>query len=108
MPKRKPVEAAEPAPAAAEPKKKPVRKTATTPKTTAGKAAHKHHPKKTIEVAVETPVFEVTVPEATPARTVTHEDIARLAYSLWESRGYQGGSPIEDWLRAERELAKLA
>ena len=32
------------------------------------------------------------------------DDIARLAYSYWEARGYQGGSPEEDWLRAEQEL----
>jgi hypothetical protein len=39
---------------------------------------------------------------------VTHEDIARLAYALWEARGCAGGSPEEDWLRAEQELlAKL-
>jgi hypothetical protein len=35
---------------------------------------------------------------------VTHEDIARLAYALWEARGCAGGSPEEDWLRAEQEL----
>jgi hypothetical protein len=33
-----------------------------------------------------------------------YQDIARLAYSYWEARGYQGGSPEEDWLRAEQEL----
>ena len=32
------------------------------------------------------------------------EEIARLAYSYWEARGYQGGSPEEDWYRAEREI----
>jgi hypothetical protein len=32
------------------------------------------------------------------------EDIAALAYSYWVSRGCEGGSPEEDWLRAEREL----
>ena len=32
------------------------------------------------------------------------EEIARLAYSYWEARGCQGGSPEDDWLRAEREL----
>jgi len=37
-------------------------------------------------------------------RIVKREDIARLAYSYWERRGYQGGHPEEDWLRAEREL----
>lgn len=31
------------------------------------------------------------------------EDIARLAYSFWQARGCQGGSPEEDWFRAERE-----
>lgn len=35
---------------------------------------------------------------------VTYESIAKLAYSYWEGRGYQGGCPVEDWLRAEREL----
>jgi hypothetical protein len=34
----------------------------------------------------------------------TREDIAALAYSYWEARGFQGGSPQEDWLRAEQEL----
>jgi hypothetical protein len=33
-----------------------------------------------------------------------HDEIAQLAYSYWESRGYKGGSPWEDWFRAEREL----
>jgi hypothetical protein len=35
---------------------------------------------------------------------VTREDIARLAYAFWEERGGQGGSPDEDWFRAENEL----
>jgi len=34
----------------------------------------------------------------------TFEEISQLAYSYWEARGYQGGSPEEDWLRAEQEL----
>lgn len=34
----------------------------------------------------------------------THEEIAELAYSYWEARGGHGGSPWEDWFRAEREL----
>jgi hypothetical protein len=33
-----------------------------------------------------------------------YEEIARLAYSLWEARGGEGGTPEEDWLRAEQEL----
>jgi Protein of unknown function (DUF2934) len=34
----------------------------------------------------------------------SHDEIARLAYSYWEARGGQGGSPCEDWFDAEREL----
>ena len=34
----------------------------------------------------------------------SHEDVAVLAYSYWEARGFQGGSPEEDWLRAEQEM----
>jgi hypothetical protein len=32
------------------------------------------------------------------------EKVALLAYRYWEERGCQGGSPEEDWLRAEREI----
>jgi hypothetical protein len=32
------------------------------------------------------------------------EKIALLAYTYWEQRGRQGGSPEEDWYRAEREV----
>ena len=35
---------------------------------------------------------------------IDREAIALLAYSYWEARGFTGGSPEEDWLRAEREL----
>jgi hypothetical protein len=42
--------------------------------------------------------------EPKPPRIPTHEEIARLAYSYWEARGWQPGSPEADWLRAEREL----
>ena len=34
------------------------------------------------------------------------ERIALLAYSYWERRGFKGGSPEEDWLRAEHEILK--
>jgi hypothetical protein len=36
----------------------------------------------------------------------THDEIARLAFSLYESRGRQNGHDIEDWLRAEQELVR--
>jgi hypothetical protein len=34
----------------------------------------------------------------------TQDEIAELAYSYWEARGGQDGSPWDDWFRAEREL----
>jgi hypothetical protein len=49
----------------------------------------------------------VIEPPAVPAEssiTPTFEEIAQLAYCYWEARGYQGGSPEHDWLRAESEL----
>jgi hypothetical protein len=33
-----------------------------------------------------------------------HEEIARLAYSLWQARGCPVGSPETDWFRAEQEM----
>jgi hypothetical protein len=36
------------------------------------------------------------------------EEIARLAYSYWQTRGCPIGSPEEDWFRAEREIREQA
>jgi len=33
-----------------------------------------------------------------------HRKIAAIAYQLWLDRGFRGGSPAEDWLRAERKV----
>lgn len=33
-----------------------------------------------------------------------HEEIVRLAYSYWEARGGQEGSPEEDWYKTEGAL----
>lgn len=34
----------------------------------------------------------------------TRDQIAALAYALWQERGGPDGSPEEDWLNAEQEL----
>ena len=62
------------------------------------KKAKSHKPQsETIGVAImETKVILQNCP--------SREDIAALAYSYWEARGFQGGSPEEDWLRAELEF----
>jgi len=36
----------------------------------------------------------------------TQDEIAQLAYTYWEARGGAGGSPWEDWFRAEEELKR--
>lgn len=33
-----------------------------------------------------------------------HEEIAKLAYALWESRGGGDGGDEQDWYEAERRL----
>ena len=63
---------------------------------------------------VEVPNTPVAEPEvlstfiavASEAPADSYRDaVARLAYSYWEARGCQGGSPETDWLRAEQELS---
>lgn len=50
-------------------------------------------------------VGEMGVGQYTGARfSPTREEIAQLAYSLYESRGRRDGHDVEDWLRAELEL----
>jgi hypothetical protein len=36
----------------------------------------------------------------------SQDEVAQLAYSYWLERGCQGGSPEEDWLRAEEEVRR--
>jgi len=77
------------------------RKSAATPRS-------KHGLKTSPAAAVpetETAVKVVTVKAAyAPAES----EIAALAYTYWAGRGCQGGSPEEDWLRAEQELRAKA
>jgi hypothetical protein len=46
-------------------------------------------------------------PESTVAsaeKTSAPEDIAKLAYALWEARGYAEGSAEDEWYRAEPQI----
>jgi Protein of unknown function (DUF2934) len=45
-----------------------------------------------------------SVIDIAPPRPVCDDDVAKLAYSYWLARGKHGGSPYEDWIRAEHEL----
>jgi hypothetical protein len=54
------------------------------------------------EVLSVEPVAAVAVPAES-----LQEAVSRLAYSYAEARGFVGGSPEEDWLRAEQELRAI-
>jgi thioredoxin-like negative regulator of GroEL len=48
-------------------------------------------------------------PELAPTQIAEgseHEAIAKLAYALWQQRGYQEGSAEKDWMDAEQQLRR--
>ena len=53
------------------------------------------------------PASETSVPDLDPDAPATNgdarEEIAKIAYGYWEARGFCGGDPVEDWVRAENE-----
>jgi len=53
--------------------------------------------------ASESSTAHVSV-EDEPEIIPTEQEIAKLAYSLWQARGSVDGSPEDDWFRAEQEL----
>jgi hypothetical protein len=42
--------------------------------------------------------------DAPTAAAITAAEISRLAYELYQARGGANGSPLDDWLEAERQL----
>ena len=79
---------------------------ASRPRRTTPAARPKHSP--TTADTPETPAHK-SESAASPAassngRESSHEEIRALAHSYWLARGCQGGSPEEDWRRAEEEL----
>jgi hypothetical protein len=81
--------------------------TADTPqrKTTPVRAPRKPKAPSVAKTAV--PASVQNVPLALPEFRIDHQAIAALAYSYWEERGRTGGSPQEDWYRAEQELLRM-
>jgi hypothetical protein len=77
----------------------PVRKPATSRRTTRSAKLVETPTTPTVDADIAVPVTAAPVIEQ-PAQ----EAIAALAYSYWVDRGCEGGSPDEDWLRAEQEL----
>ena len=90
----------------------------TVPSASAAAAARTRRPIATPRTKPSTPVTEKTPAVSRPAETeagspaytaeqqLSREDIARLAYSLWQARGCPIGNSEEDWLRAEQELRR--
>lgn len=52
----------------------------------------------------DSPAVSKKQSDVSPRIALDSEEVARLAFSYWESRGCQGGSPEEDWYRAEETL----
>ncbi len=63
---------------------------------------------KAAAASAKTPGRKQPVAEKVKATTPTHEEIAELARRYWAERGHHDGHAEQDWLRAERELMKLA
>ena len=116
MPKRKTADAKVEVPATPAKGRKPAAgsashkrtatKRATLPSDVSGVAAATPAVQPATEIVASGVTETLTQPRAVIAPT--HDEIARLAYSYFEARGYQQGDPAADWFRAERELLKLA
>jgi DUF2934 family protein len=60
---------------------------------------------KTADILVELATGEMGTGEYTGRRlSPTHDEIAQLAFCLYEKRGREDGYHLEDWLRAEALL----
>jgi hypothetical protein len=75
----------------------------------AAPARHKPATAKRVKRTAPVAAAEASVTQPVPAelsqkQIPSQQQIAALAYSYWVARGYQGGSPEQDWLRAEQEL----
>lgn len=60
----------------------------------------------TLDSAPDAQVQVATRP--TRASHITHDDIARRAFEIYQRRGGTPGRQVEDWIAAERELATHA
>jgi hypothetical protein len=49
---------------------------------------------------------KVVPEEASTSNSVRDEEIRRRAFEIYLERGEQPGGELEDWLQAERELAR--
>jgi hypothetical protein len=52
--------------------------------------------------------FQPQADETSKRQTPSHEEIRRRAYEIYLERDGRPGDGLDDWLRAERELEKVA
>jgi hypothetical protein len=71
------------------------------PKTPRVKAAKHSKAVSSEPVVTHTEATHTEAVQANPENS--REVIAQIAYGHWESRGYQHGRALEDWVRAEHE-----
>jgi Protein of unknown function (DUF2934) len=56
------------------------------------------------EVSTSKPAVTARASQSQAPETFMQEDIAKLAYALWQQRGCPLGSPEFDWFAAEEKL----
>ena len=71
-----------------------------------GTPARRTRSRKQANGAAEAAQAAAAAPAASGSVTIPHEEIQRLAYFYWLERSGQGGSPEDDWFRAEAELRR--
>jgi hypothetical protein len=87
---------------------KPRAKSSTSKPETATSVAVAQPRKATVPAPIPAAATHSDQPKQVPVKQITHDDIAKLAHSLWAARGFAHGFAEEDWLRAERQLKGLA
>jgi hypothetical protein len=60
------------------------------------------------ESRIRTPPSTARESNSQISETSTQENLAKLAYGLWQERGCPHGSPEIDWLEAERNLSEVS
>jgi hypothetical protein len=96
------------APPADEQAAKPRVKSSTSKPATAKSVAVTQPRKVGVSAPVPAAATHSDQPKQIAVKQVTHDDIAKLAHSLWVARGFAHGFAEEDWLRAERHLKSMA
>ena len=64
--------------------------------------------KRNVDLELHSTPLQHQADETSVRHTPSHEEIRRRAYEIYLERGCSPGDELDDWLRAERELQKVA